>query len=167
MCTNTLNSLQCWLLLVTFSLVEECVWCSRLWYYLKAPKHAKTLGGSDVRETKHTAFLSPRSTSKLPKQPCTSARSDVSVCGEDKLGSDWHYLSTFPQIFSFFHPFEFPIPKLGYLAAALTTCIVYVLHSGFYSFNLSCHQNKEDMICRTKQQGKLQGRQKLTEPTAQ
>lgn len=36
------NSSQCWLLFVMFSLVEECVWCCRLWYYLKAPKHAKT-----------------------------------------------------------------------------------------------------------------------------
>lgn len=134
--------------------------------FTSKPQNTPGLKAALMSERQNIQLFSPGRPSKLPKQPWTFAHSDVSVCGEDKLRSDWHYLSTFPQIFSFFHPFAFPIPKLGYLAAALTTCIVLVLSSGFYSFNLSCHQNKEDIICRTKQQGKLQGRLKLTALTA-
>lgn len=134
----------------------------------QSPKTRKDLRRLWCPRDKTYSFSLPHSTSKLPKQPCTSARSDVSVCGEDKLGSDWHYLSAFPLIFSFFHPFWVPHSETCLSCGSLDDlhCVCLAFGFLFLQSELSPKQS-DDMICRTKQQGKLQGRLKLTGPTAQ
>lgn len=93
----------------------------------QSPKTCKVLRRLWCPRDKTCSSSPQRCTSKLPKQPCTSARSDVSVCGEDKLGSDWHYLPTFPQFVFLCLPRWFPHSKTWLSCGSLDD-----LHSVFF-----------------------------------
>lgn len=90
---------------------------------VQSPKTCKDLRRLWCPKDKTSSFSLQQCTSKHPKQPCTSARSDVSVCGEDKLESDWHYLPTFPQFVFLVEPVDFPIPRLSCSSLEDLNCV--------------------------------------------